>query len=141
MRKRCRECLDRVDTVVDGICIVCFHPEWPNWLAELFFEIEAGPSRVTLAGAARRGSAAVNRIVVLANYEARLSGWFLRITRDGETFSAHLAGPRGGDGLTLHRWVSLERILESLESYLVRIMGLPHVWVALRENALAEMAQ
>ena len=78
-------------------------------------------------------------IVVLANVEARLSGWFLRITRDGDAFSAHLAGPGGGDGLTLRHWASLERVFESLESYLVRIMGLPHVWVALRENALSEI--
>ncbi len=78
-------------------------------------------------------------VVVLANVEARLSGWFLRITRDGDTFDAHLAGPGGSDGLTLRRWANLERVFESLESYLVRAMGLPHVWVALKANAESEM--
>ena len=63
----------------------------------------------------------------------------MRITRDGETFNASLAGPRGSDGITLRRWPSLERVFESLESYLVRAMGLPHVWVALKANAESEM--
>ena len=62
---RCRECLDRTDTLVDGHYVVYFHPGvgqtgWPR----LFFEIEGLDRRHALAGAARRGSAVVNRIVV-----------------------------------------------------------------------------
>lgn len=79
-------------------------------------------------------------IVVLANCEARLSGWYLRITRDGDTYNASLAGPGGSDGMDLRHWPSVERVFESIESYL-RGRDLGHVWVALHANALAEMAQ
>ena len=44
--KRCRECLDRTDTVVDGLCVVCFAPDWPAWAVNLLFEIETW--RVTM---------------------------------------------------------------------------------------------
>jgi hypothetical protein len=77
-------------------------------------------------------------IVVLADVEARLAGWFLRITRDGDTFNAHLAGPGGSDGMDLHRWPSVERVFESIDSYL-RVRGLGHVWTALKANAESEM--
>jgi hypothetical protein len=79
-------------------------------------------------------------IVVLADVEARLSGWYLRITQDGDTYNASLAGPGGSDGMNLRRWPSVERVFESIEGYL-RARDLAHVWVALHANAVAEMAQ
>jgi len=77
-------------------------------------------------------------IVVLADVEARLAGWYLKISRDGDAFNAHLTGPGGNDGMNLHRWASLEKVFESLEWYL-RSRDLGHVFIALRANALAEM--
>ena len=77
-------------------------------------------------------------ITVLADVEARLAGWYLKISRDGDVFNAHLTGPGGSDGMNLHRWSSVERIFESVESYL-NARDLAHVFVALKANALAEM--